>query len=327
MRLPPKPAVLGTLIGGAVGDAMGAPFEGLWPESIPTAISLATSFHEYHGFPLGQYTDDTQLTLATIRSIVDERTISVSDIARNIAELWRHQSVIGPGGACTEAAEKYLATGNLREMGAREGNAGNGTAMRTAALGLWFCGDHESLTSVVADVSRITHQDSRSVAGGVAVAMAASVLSVNHDIEPRRFCGDLAEACRSINAEVADLIQQLPDALGNAHVLDFIAHSGQTSPEFERPIISPFIIPTVLASLYCILTNPDAWIDAVTSAVRLGGDVDTLGSIVGALAGAKHGIDAIPKNLVSDLHDSYDIQVLAARYHAAIHCHFKSAGG
>lgn len=211
-------------------------------------------------------------------------------------------------------------------MGAREGNAGNGTAMRTAALGLWFCGDHESLPYVVAEVSRITHQDSRSVAGGVAIAMAASILSVNHDVDPREFCGEIANTCRSINAEVAELLQQLPDALGSTNVLDFIAYSGQKSPEFDRPIISPFIIPTVLASLYGILTNPDVWIDAVTSAVRLGGDVDTLGAIVGALAGAKHGIDAIPKNLVSDLQDSYDIQVLAARYNAAIQSHFQSMG-
>jgi ADP-ribosyl-[dinitrogen reductase] hydrolase len=321
MNHPSKSAVLGTLVGGAVGDAMGAPFEGLWPESISTAASLASSFHEYHGYPRGQYTDDTQLTLATIQSIVDQQEVSVPDIARNIAELWRHQSVIGPGGACTQAAERYIATGDFRGMGACEGNAGNGTAMRTAALGLWFFEDHASLISVVADVSRITHQDSRSVAGGVAIAKAASLLSLHNDTQAGVFCGQLADACRSINAELADLLLQLPTEIGSPHVLDFLANSGQRSPEFDRPIISPFVIPTVLASIYSILTNPGSWIDAVTSAIRLGGDVDTLGAIVGALAGARHGLDAIPKNLVRDLQSSHDIQILAARYYAAIHSH------
>jgi len=141
MKLPSKSVVLGTLVGGAVGDAMGAPFEGLWADSIPSADSLATSFHEYHGYPNGQYTDDIQLTLATIHSIVDQNEIVVSDVARKIAELWRHQSVIGPGGACTQAAERFLATGDYRGMGAPDGQAGNGTAMRTAALGLWFGGN------------------------------------------------------------------------------------------------------------------------------------------------------------------------------------------
>jgi ADP-ribosylglycohydrolase len=61
--------VVGTLVGGAVGDAMGAPFEGLWSDDVPNSGSLVSSFHECHGYPAGQYTDDTQLTIATIQSV------------------------------------------------------------------------------------------------------------------------------------------------------------------------------------------------------------------------------------------------------------------
>lgn len=325
MKLPAKSVVLGTLVGGAVGDAMGAPFEGLWSESIPSADSLAASFHEYHGYPNGQYTDDTQLTLATIQSIVEQDDIIVADIAREIAELWRHHSVIGPGGACTQAAERYLASGTHLNMGAAVGQAGNGTAMRTAALGLWFDSD-ESLIPVVADISRITHQDSRSVAGGVAIAVAARQLVSADEIVPHSFCKVLADACRDINSEMADLLLQLPDHLDDEGVMDFIAHAGQQTPEFEKPIITPFVVPTVLASIYCMLIHPDSWIGAVTFAVRLGGDVDTLGAIVGALAGARNGIDSIPQNLIDCLQDSRDIQVLATRYHLAIHAHAGDSG-
>ena len=77
----------------------------------------------------------------------------------------------------------------------------------------------------------------------------------------------------------------------------------------------------------CILAHPDSWSDAVTTAVRLGGDVDTLGAIVGALAGARHGIDSIPTNLVDHVQDSKDIQILAARYYAAIQHKFDATGG
>ena len=62
-------------------------------------------------------TDDTQLTIATIQSVVQNGEIVISDIASSISELWRHHSVIGPGGACTQAAERYLATGDHRDMG------------------------------------------------------------------------------------------------------------------------------------------------------------------------------------------------------------------
>ena len=70
---PSRSIVVGTLLGGAVGDAIGAPFEGLWSNDIPNSQSLMSSFHEYHGYPTGQYTDDTQLTIATIESIVPKR--------------------------------------------------------------------------------------------------------------------------------------------------------------------------------------------------------------------------------------------------------------
>jgi ADP-ribosylglycohydrolase len=46
--------------------------------------------------------------------------------------------------------------------------------------------------------------------------------------------------------------------------------------------------------------------------------VDTLGAIVGALAGAEHGLSAIPRHLVDGVLDSEKLQTLAARYHALV---------
>lgn len=230
---PSRSIVVGTLLGGAVGDAMGAPFEGLWSDDIPSPEPLLSSFHEYHGYPSGQYTDDTQLTIATIRSIVENGDVVIPDIARSIAELWRHHSVIGPGGACTQAAERYLATGDHHDMGAPVGQAGNGTAMRTAALGLWFGADRDSLVSAVADVSRLTHQDPRSVAGGVAIALAANLLASEPTIDAADLCDALASAISDINAELSDLIRALPNRMRSPDCRQFIAAAGQPSAEFS----------------------------------------------------------------------------------------------
>ena len=62
--------ILGCVVGGAVGDALGAPFEGLWSRGIPEPAVLLSDYAEFEGFPRGQYTDDTQLTVATIQSVV-----------------------------------------------------------------------------------------------------------------------------------------------------------------------------------------------------------------------------------------------------------------
>lgn len=117
--------VTGALLGCAVGDAMGAPFEGLWPESIPSRESLLAGYHVFDGFPQGQYTDDTQLTIATVESLAQCRSVNLHDIAVRIASLWRNHTIIGPGGACTHAAEVFLATSDCSAMGAPSGQAGN----------------------------------------------------------------------------------------------------------------------------------------------------------------------------------------------------------
>jgi ADP-ribosylglycohydrolase len=251
---------------------------------LPNREALLWDFTEIEGYPRGQYTDDTQLTLATVKSIVRRKSLEPADIARSIAWLWKTQSVIGPGGACTYAANAFLRTRDWKTCGAPVGQAGNGTAMRTAALGLYFLGDPENLPQAAAEVSRITHQDPRSVAGGIAVAKAAQLLATFDTLNEREFCSSIAASIRPYEATFADLIQEIPLRLreDKETALHAIAWAGSARPEFSRPIITPFVVPTVLAALWVVLKNPSSWSRAVAEAIRLGGDVDTLGAIVGA---------------------------------------------
>src|ERR1700722_9168357 len=76
---------LGCLLGCAVGDALGAPYEGLWAHSIPEEERLLAEFAEYEGYPRGQYTDDTQLSVATVESLLASDNLSCPHIARSIA--------------------------------------------------------------------------------------------------------------------------------------------------------------------------------------------------------------------------------------------------
>src|ERR1700730_1808096 len=97
----PRDRFLGCLLGCAVGDALGAPYEGLWSRSIPDEEMLLEGFGAFEGYPLGQYTDDTQLSVATVRAILAAGDVVPIEIMRAIARLWQTQAVIGPGGACT----------------------------------------------------------------------------------------------------------------------------------------------------------------------------------------------------------------------------------
>lgn len=196
---------LGCLLGCAVGDALGAPYEGLWSHSIPNEETLLAGFADFEGYPRGQYTDDTQLSMATVEAIVKSGDVVPAEIARSIAKLWKNESVVGPGGACTQAAHRFLKTGDWASCGAPVGQAGNGTAMRTAVLGLFFLHDPQRLPGLVADVSRITHQDPRSVAGGVAIAKAAQLLATG-DILPVGFCEEIAAVSEAYEPAFAQMV-------------------------------------------------------------------------------------------------------------------------
>jgi ADP-ribosylglycohydrolase len=308
--------VLGCVLGGAVGDALGAPFEGLWSDCIPAPPALLAGFAEYEGFPRGQYTDDTQLTVATLKSVVRRGGIDPGDVARSIAKLWRSQAVVGPGGACTAAADRLLAGGDWSECGSPVGQAGNGTAMRTAALGLYFLSRPADLPGAVAQVSRITHQDPRSVAGGVAVASAARLLAAEPRADATLLCRAVAEDMRPFHSAFADLVTGLPAYLDGdaAAALEYVAWSGGTEREFDRVIITPYVVPTVLAALWAVARSPDSWSEPVAGVIGLGGDVDTLGAIVGGLMGARLGLGSIPEHLVRGVLDAERLRVLAVRY-------------
>ena len=288
--------------------------------SIPNEETLLAGFGEFEGYPAGQYTDDTQLSLATIEAIVKGRDVFPAEIARSIARLWKTESVVGPGGACTAAAHHFLKSGDWSACGAAVGQAGNGTAMRTAVMGLFFVNAPDRLPIAVADVSRITHHDPRSVAGGVAVAKAAQLLVAGGFGSPEFFCAEIAAAMEPVEPAFADMVRQVPHLLHEdpGEAIRTIAWSGMARPEFPEPIITPFVIPTVLAALWCVLRHPDSWGKAVAAAIRLGGDVDTLGAIVGALMGAKVGVQNIPPNLLESVLNRDALQTLALRYHALV---------
>jgi ADP-ribosylglycohydrolase len=200
------------------------------------------------------------------------------------------------------------------------GQAGNGTAMRTAVLGLFFVNAPDRLPAAAADVCRITHHDPRSVAGGVAVAKAALLLVADGILSPPSFCGEIASAVETFEPAFAAMVRELPCRLQERPetAVRMIAWSGMTKPEFAEPIITPFVVPTVLAAFWCLLRYPDSWGKGVATAIRLGGDVDTLGAIVGALLGAKLGLTSIPHNLVETVLDRDTLQTLALRYHALV---------
>lgn len=310
---------LGAILGCAVGDALGAPFEGALPSSIRLEPREDLRFQQIPGYPLGQYTDDTQLTLALIRAICRSRGVDGAEIGREFARLWQTGEIIGAGASCSEAVYNMLERGmDWREAGTPHGRAGNGTAMRAAPIGLW---DHAYPDEVKRDAeiqSIITHKDSRSVAGAIAVAKAVS-LCVNSDkIMPLGFLTEISNNVREASAIFTDCLHQLAGWLDMepAEAFPLICAAGKPDIGPARPEwITLFVIPTVLCALYCFLKTPESFLNSVVGSIRAGGDTDTVAAITGAISGAFNGISSIPSVLVEAVKDSKDIIALSEEFY------------
>src|SRR5690242_17112613 len=149
----------GSLLGVAVGDALGQPIEALPPER------LRREFGEIRDFmagdprlpiPLGpgQWTDDTQMTLDIARSIARCRRVDPEDIAQEfIRDHW------GEGIRFSGFTVKYSLQRLKRGLPWQESglddelSQGNGGAMRIAPVGLF---DHRHLERLAEDVRLAT---------------------------------------------------------------------------------------------------------------------------------------------------------------------------
>ena len=306
----------GCVIGQAVGDALGFPIEGRTPAVTAEAVAgrpLHFQPHPSGVFPIGQYTDDTQMMRVLLESLVENERVAPADIAARFVSLWRHHTMVGHGQTSAQAIRRLMAGVPWTESGTPTLQPSNGSAMRTAPIGLWHYGDLAALAKAAADVSRITHADPRCLAGAVAVS-AAIAWNLNHDVFDPVGLTDLgAELVRPFDGGTADLILQLADwrsedprvvatKIGSAG-LPALWQPHKYKESLAWPGIAPFVTATVLIALYAFLRTPTDWVESVCWVIALGGDVDTTGAITGAISGAFNGIEAIPTDLAQQVSD------------------------
>ncbi len=311
----------GAILGCAVGDALGAPFEGYRRGSLPPSKELLESFVLIPGYPLGQYTDDTQMTLAIAESLIERGEFDARDIAERFAVLWTEKRIVGAGASCTEGVMNFVSGVSPDKSGSPPGRAGNGSAMRASPIGLWFHDDFDGLVEVSRAQSVVTHLDDRASAGAAAVSYAVALALNEKELDPKSFLDNVARAAQPYSPELAGYIRELLPQLeyDEDDTLPWITTVGMAGPARWIGGVTPFVISTVLAALYEFLRHPDDWGAAVTAVIGCGGDVDTTGAIVGAIAGARLGIDAIPKHLTKSVKDSDYIHLVAKKlYQAAI---------
>lgn len=276
----------GTLIGCAVGDALGMPVEGFTRSAITGKYGRITNFIDER-FGAGRITDDTQMTVALAQSIIE---IGRFDAAHAAFKFGRWIAASDEGGkeargvgmACGTACRRLL-EGVLPEESAVD-SAGCGTAMRTSPIGLRYYHDLEGLREAAIRQSLLTHSNPAAVAGAVAVSLAVAIgISDTGRLDRPGFAGLAASFVEDIDREMAARIEGLADYL-------------DASPEegFAYTGTGGYVIETVPAALFSFLRSPYDLEETVIAAVNAGGDTDSIGAIAGAVSGSFNGVQALP---------------------------------
>ena len=285
----PEDRLAGVLVGTAVGDALGLPVENLSARRIERLFGRVQRYR-FLGRK-GLVSDDTEHTAFVAQALVEARD-DPSRCARAFARRlkgWVLRLPFAVGFATLRACLKLLLFVPPGRSGVR--SAGNGAAMRAAIVGAVFADEPEKRARFCEALARVTHVDARAIEGAAYVAaLAAQAASSPSEREP-----DLLAAAQGVTEPVLRQAIEKASALANARA---------ATDEAARQLgVTGYVVHTVAFAAFCARRFGADARCAIEEAVNAGGDTDTIGAIVGALVGARHGLSGLPGDLVADLED------------------------
>jgi ADP-ribosyl-[dinitrogen reductase] hydrolase len=270
--------VVGGILGLALGDALGAPFEFRRARDIPSPIPAFELPWMDH--PPGSWTDDTAMARNLWTSLIATGgTLDTDDVVRRHLD-WLECSPPDVGNQTVAALREHQrgtpdAAKAVFDRRGPEVSAGNGSVMYCAPLGLAYAERADDLLEAAPALSAITHWDQRCKTACLAVTLTAAALVRGDDPE----------------SAVRSALDRVTDREGGEE-LDYLTGAAG----IERPIDGPdqgFTLFTAGVALR-VAGEGRPFEDGLREVVALGGDTDTNASVAGALLGAVHGTDALP---------------------------------
>ncbi len=290
LQMPRAHRVAGTLIGSAVGDALGAPFEfgppGQFSARFP-ADARGEQTEMCGGGPggqePGQATDDTQLALVLATSLVEHDGLAEAELLAAL-RTWAATDTLDIGtqtrGVLDSDRPWDVAAAEFSQATGRSG--GNGSLMRTTPAAIFFARRGQAETMDAARrISALTHTNP---AAGEACAIVHEMIRIALD------GGDPVAALPDVLALVA------PEHRGPWETVLAADWTPEDATETNRALW------TALGQAVWALRRGRTFAEVMRLVIDLGGDTDTVAAIAGGLAGAVHGIAGIPMRWASVVH-------------------------
>lgn len=283
---------LGSLVGLAVGDAVGTTLEFKGRDTYPVLTDMIG------GGPFalkpGEWTDDTSMALALAASLLNTDPFDAEDLMRRFVQ-WRDEGAYSSNGRCFDigitvsgALQRWKRTSDPIAGDTDPQTAGNGSLMRLAPVALRHWNDREALRKVAAQQSLTTHGAAEAVSACVGFA---DMLSDAIEGLPR------SQVLRPSSGAYATRIEAILGGSWRGKAREEIRASGYVAHSLE-------------AAIWSVGRTGD-FRSAILIAANLGEDADTTAAIAGQLAGALYGYSGIPSEWLAKLAKRSEIEAAA----------------
>ena len=271
----------GALIGFAIGESWGMPFEDQsreWIAKNHGAVILTTP---------ARIGSDTILTLITCDSVLADPIMHPERFASRLSS-----AQIATRGRAVPYVQNNLQNGNPWWDSALKDSAGVAAAARCLVFGLMWSRDPERAAYEAALSSSVTHGHPSAICSASIFAAALALATDSSRSLDEKWLLDVFNICKDLNdvtvngASVLSRLELLPSLVGH-------------NPEGALNLIgtSSLALEALIASLWCA-TLPTTR-EALASAIQAGGDTDTIAAMTGALVGANSGEGGWDPDLLS----------------------------
>lgn len=286
------------IIGLAIGDALGVPAEFKSREELKRYPITDMIGDGTYNLPVGTWSDDTSMTLATIDSIMSTSTINPNDMANKFLNWFRNAEYTATnetfdiGRTTLQALAKYeLKLYDASSCGEdNEYSNGNGSLMRILPVAYYIyykdVTDNQEIYNIVKQVSSITHAHEVSILGCyIYVRFALELLNGKDKVE------------------AYNNIKKLDYSMFSSTIIDKynrILNDNIQNLNEENISSSGYVVSTLEAAMWLFLNSND-YNNTILRAVNLGEDTDTVAACTGGLLGLYYGIESIKSSWKQNL--------------------------
>ncbi len=307
-----KEQMLSGILGFAVGDALGVPVEFVSREILKHHPINEMLGNISYNVPMGTWSDDTSLTLATMDSIIINRCINYEDILNKFCQWYingEYSAIdicFGIGPTTKKSLIKFInKEAPPIECGGTDINDnGNGSLMRMLPIAFYLYSNkynEEKKTMLINNISSLTH--------GHEISMLGCRIFCDY-VEQLLDGFDKNSALEQLKNKNYNKFYSIETIDNYSRILD-----GSIANALMEDIKStPFIVDTLEASIWCTL-NSDNYESSVVKAVNLGYDTDTIAALTGSLNAIIYGKNSIPNRWISKLRKKKYIESITKEYY------------